>query len=599
MEYFLKFSAIIALFHVFYKLFLERETFFHSIRGYFLLGIILAFTLPLVIIPEYIYLEPISTGQLVQATVEGQTMPDTSFEPMIILISLYGLGALFFALRFILQLSSLSRFIFKLPKQRKGRFVFINTEKVKAPFSFFHYIVYPEKGYNDHELNQILDHEKVHAQQFHSIDILLSQLMIVFNWYNPFAWLYYKEIQKNLEFIADQGAQGEHTRKEAYQYLLLKTVSPNYSLALTSKFYNSLIKKRINMLHKNKSGKMMYAKFMFIVPILIAFVMTFNTKVIAQEKNVEKHEYNIKMEMEIITKDFSKTDLETLKASLLKEGITLGYKKLKYNDANEIISIALSVENKQGNKAQLQQSGTMAIKPISIKFDSEGALAVGNFEGMENHNVFIHKDGKTKHKKVMVTTDGNKSGDEVSSFVFVSDDGSITHTKTVNGKTVTEEIHGHGDENVWVSNDGTTTRVKIVNGETVTEEIHGHGSENVWVSKSGDSTIVKTIQLIEIDEEHDGEKTVIVKKIHKDDDDVNVTIDISGDESDGEEKMVFISSDGEKPMIIVDGKEMKDGSIEDIAPDTIESVNVFKGDKATEKYGEKGKNGVVIIKTKK
>ena len=568
MEYFFKFSAIIALFYVFYKLFLERETFFHYIRGYFLIGIILAFTLPLVIIPEYIYIDPVFTSQVSQTAIDSQIQTVKSFDPMTILFSLYGLGVLFFALRFILQLSSLTRFIFQLPKKRKGSFVYITTNKVNTPFSFFHYIIYPKKGYNKDELNQILDHEKVHAKEFHSIDILLTQLMIVFNWFNPIAWLYYKEIQKNLEFIADQGAQTENTAKDAYQYLLLKTVSPNYSMALTSNFYNSLIKKRINMLHKNKSTKMMYAKFVFIIPILIAFVMTFNTKVIAQEKKMDKHEYNIELNVEVITKDFSKTDLETLKASLLKKGITLSYKKLKYNDSNEIISIAIAVENKQGNKTQLQQAGTDAIKPISIKFDSEGALAVGNFENTKQHNMFIHKDGKNVHKTVIVDTDGNVASEDVSSFVFVSDDGATTHIRTVNGQTVTEEIHGD------------------------------HGT-NVWVSDNGDTTKIKHVKVIEIDGDHDGEKTVFVKKIHKDHDEVKVTVDVIGDESNGGENMVFISDDGEEPLIIVDGKEMKDGSIEDIAPDTIESINVFKGDKAVEKYGEKGKDGVIIIKTKK
>ena len=323
------------------------------------------------------------------------------------------------------------------------------------------------------------------------------------------------------------------------------------------------------MLHKNKSTKMMYTKFVFIIPILIAFVMTFNTKVIAQEKKMEKHEYNIELNVEVITKDFSKTDLETLKASLLKQGITLGYKKLKYNDSNEIISIAITIENKQGNKARLQDTGTVAIKPISIKFDSEGALAVGNnFENTKHHNVFIHEDGKKVHKKVMVHAKGDTSGKEVQSYVFVSDDGSTTHIKTVNGETVTEEIHGD------------------------------HGT-NVWVSETGDTTKIKHVKVIEIDGDHDGEKTVFVKKVHKDHDEVKVTVDIMGDESNGGEKMVFISDDGEEPLIIVDGKEMKDGSIEDIAPDTIESINVFKGDKAVEKYGDKGKDGVIIIKTKK
>ncbi len=144
-----------------------------------------------------------------------------------------------------------------------------------------------ENGFSKQELDQIIEHEKVHASQFHSLDILLSQLLIIFNWFNPLAWLYHREIQKNLEFIADQGAQQDLNTKESYQYLLLKTVTPNYSLALTSNFYNSLIKKRINMLHKNKSDNMMYFKFMFIIPALIIFVFTFNTKIIAQQKTFE------------------------------------------------------------------------------------------------------------------------------------------------------------------------------------------------------------------------------------------------------------------------------------------------------------------------
>ena len=67
----------------------------------------------------------------------------------------------------------------------------------------------------------------------------------------------------------------------------------------------------------------------------------------------------------------------------------------------------------------------------------------------------------------------------------------------------------------------------------------------------------------------------------------------------GESKMVFISDDGEKPLMIVDGKEMTEGSMEDIDPEDIATIDVLKGDKAVEKYGEKAKNGVVIIKTKK
>jgi len=569
MEYFIKFSAILGLFYVFYKLFLQKETFFNMIRGYFLIGIITAVALPFIIIPEYVTVENVFVNQLANTSPEMNIIDNPSgIDLNSILIGIYGLGILFFGTRFLLQLGSLGRFIFKYPKKKRNGYVFIEANASTSPFSFFNYIIYPKDGFSDEELDQIIEHEKIHASHLHSFDILLSQLLIIFNWFNPLAWMYQKEVQKNLEFIADQGAQTIHNSKESYQYLLLKTVTPNHSLALTSNFYNSLIKKRINMLHKDKSGKMMYFKFIFIIPVLIAFVFTFNTKVIAQQKTTEKVEWRSELEIEVITKDFQKSDLETLKDNLSKKGIRLTYKKLKYNDNNEIVAIQVSVSNKQNNKTQIEQMGSAPIKAISIKFDNKGALAVGNIEGMEQHNVFVSSES---------------DGDQENVFVFKSENGSKTHDGNY----------------VWVSEEGNETHVKIVNGQKVTEEIHGPHSETVWVSESGDAKKVKKIKIIEVEEMHDGEKHVIVKKIHEDGEDVDIIVETSGDIHKSENNMLIISEDGEKPLMIVDGKELKGQRIDDIDPDTIESINVYKGDMAIEKYGAKGKNGVVIIKTKK
>ena len=461
MEYFIKFSAILGLFFLFYKLFLEKETFFQSIRVYFILGIITAIALPFVIIPEYVTVEGVFVEQIV-GTISETDNADNKFSLSLtsILLGVYSLGILFFGMRFLIQLGSLIRFIIQYPKKKQNGYVFIEADASTSPFSFFNYIIYPKNGFNRQELEQIIEHEKVHASQHHSIDILLSQLLIIFNWFNPLAWLYHIEIQKNLEFIADQGAQQGLKTKSSYQYLLLKTMTPNYSLALTSNFYNSLIKKRINMLHKNKSGNMMYFKFMFIIPVLIIFVFTFNTKVIAQQKTVEKIEINKDLEMEVITKEFQKSDLEKLKASLMKKGISMQYKKLKYNDNNEITGIHLTLENKQGNKTQIHQTGTDPIKPISIKFNNEGDLAVGNMESMDDHNIFFTSDGDKIHKKVIVTSGSGNPTSDVNNYVFVSEDGDETHVKVVKGEKVTEEIHGPHSENVWISNQATVQNLK-------------------------------------------------------------------------------------------------------------------------------------------
>ena len=116
--------------------------------------------------------------------------------------------------------------------------------------------------------------------------------------------------------------------------------------------------------------------------------------------------------------------------------------------------------------------------------------------------------------------------------------------------------------------------------------------------ESGDSTKLKKIKVIELSEDTDGEKTVIVKKISKDGKEMEVNVEVMEGDHD-KHKMMFISEGDEKPLMIVDGKEVEGGSIEDIDPENIETVNVYKGDKAIEEYGEKGKNGVVVIKTKK
>lgn len=581
MEYLIKFSAVLGLFYVLYKLFLEKETFFNAIRGFLLLGILSALVIPLISVTEYVYVEGVFVGQNSNAAISST--PSTSlldFNLSTVLLFGYTLGVVFFGVRFLLQLGSLVKFILSYPKKRQNGFVYIEADDTVRPYSFFHFIVFPKKGFNQQELKQIIAHEKVHALHFHSIDMLLSQLLIIFNWFNPLAWLYHREIQKNLEFIADQVAQVDHKTKQAYQYLLLKTIASHHSLTLTSNFYNSLIKKRINMLHKNKSGKLMYFKLLLVIPLLIAFVFTFNTKVIAQQKKVETVEITTELEVQIITKDFQKSDLEALQNKLMKKGITFDYKKLKYNDQNEITGIRITVSNKQNNKTQIEQSGTTPIKPISIKFDDNGALAVGNIEGMEEQNVFVTASGSGNETRVFINDKGKAHESTGKNMVWVSEDGVTTKVKVVDGETVTVEKSGDTDENVWVT------------------KSWGDSGADVWVSESGDSTKLKTIKIIEIDEASDGAETVFLKKVVVDEDGENVTVRISGVDDENEEEFGFVSKN-EKPLFIVDGVEKPDMEMDDISPDDIEKVEVFKGDKATEKYGDKAKDGVVLITTKK
>ena len=559
MEYLIKSTAILTLFYVFYKLFLQSETFFQSIRAYFLIGIITAFALPLLIIPQYIEIEALNFEGIPFTDVVIATTQGNTFNWIQLAIYSYLLGVLFFSLRFFTQFISLLWFLYTHEKVEKGNYIFIQTKKNIAPFSFFNYIIYNDALFNEKELTQILIHEKVHVNHLHSLDVFLSQCMIILNWFNPLIWLYSKEVQKNLEFIADEHAQNFNNEKKNYQYLLLKTISPNYKMALTTNFYNSLTKKRINMLQKNRSNKTMYFKFALIIPILIAFIFTFNTKVIAQQKKMKLIEVHENMEIDIISKNFTKNDLETLKNTLAEKGITLKYKKLKYNAANEIISISISVENEKGNQASLSQNGTEAIQAIQIKVNMEtGVISLGNMtHGIHSENSYFFSDNDGEHKTIIIKSDGDED------ITWVSSDS----TKVMDIK---KEFLFISDENEIHSGDKKKHHTKV------------------WISKGGKHTGTEKMEIHEVNKINSKHNNAYIIKM-----------DDEGSGMQKHKKIMVIDSDGEEPLIIKDGEELKGGSMKDIDTNSIEKIEILKGEKAVEKYGEKAKDGVILITTKK
>ena len=254
MEYFIKSSALIIVFYLCYKVLLQRDTFFNTNRWFLLFGLIISTCLPFIVIPVYI------TKQITTQFVSLNNTAVLESAPIIetinwtsILTTIYALGIIFLSIRFMVQLISLMLTISKGSIKKQDGYIFVETENTIAPFSFFNYIVFNPSNFKEDELDHIIIHEKVHANQHHSIDIILSHIASILFWFNPFIWLYKKDLQQNLEFIADKEALTKSQCKKSYQYVLLKSSVPQYQMALTNNFYNSLIKKRIVMLHKNRS----------------------------------------------------------------------------------------------------------------------------------------------------------------------------------------------------------------------------------------------------------------------------------------------------------------------------------------------------------
>ncbi|TXG35172.1 M56 family metallopeptidase [Seonamhaeicola maritimus] len=627
MEYLLKASAVLAIFYLCYKLFLQRDTFFESNRGFLLMGLISAFLIPLVVIPVYVERAPILIDNFIIENAISVTQPlEETISLLDILLYSYIAGVVFFLCRFLIQLISLVTILIKHESIKKGRFTYVRTHKNATPFSFFNWIVYNPELFNKTELEQVLTHEKVHARQHHSIDILLTQLACIVLWFNPFMWLYNKDLKQNLEFIADQNAQQKSNCKKSYQYTLLKTSMPTHQLALTNNFYNSLIKKRIVMLHKSKSKKSNLLKYALVIPILVIFLMSFNTKeifvdaeVVPEENHlldayesdenlfIEDHAVDVNnqkeimatskkdVEMFLISKTFSDADFDKLEEKLKKKGITAKFKGIKRNSNNEITAIKINLSSKHSS-ANYSINGDEPIKPIKISFEDNGkSISIGN-SLHHSSAYFISKDGKHKVHK---TGKGNN-------VFYFSDDDHGTHEdfRIINGDTVKWTTSGKTIE--IITDDNHDNDVHVIH-----EDIHiVNGDTLKWKSKKGNNHFkIKKGKNIEVITDDDDEKHIEII-IDSDDDLINDEEDViiikkSGTKDKVKVKknksgnILFIGDeDGKEPLFIIDEKEINKDKFENIDPDKIESVFVLKGEQAIEKYGDKGKDGVVLIKTK-
>ncbi|WP_370174948.1 M56 family metallopeptidase [Leeuwenhoekiella palythoae] len=280
--YLFKATAILSLFYLLYTLLLKQETFFKTNRHYLVLGILASFITPLLILKRTIYkpMPAMDFDLLANAnyttTVGEEVAPAFTFWE--VAFAIYLLGVLIMLGSFILKLSKVVFFLRNAKKTSAGGHQFIQINGLDAPFSFFNTIVIDARAHDLEELEMILLHEQAHAKQYHSLDVLLIQLTLILQWFNPLAWLYKSAIVENLEYLADAATASQVTNHKQYQLALVKVAAPKWAPALTNSFYQSFIKKRIVMLNKQSSSEFKKWKILLIVPVLGAFMWSFNVK---------------------------------------------------------------------------------------------------------------------------------------------------------------------------------------------------------------------------------------------------------------------------------------------------------------------------------
>lgn len=273
-HYLLQANIYLVVFYAFYKLLLEQETYFQLNRIYLVASGLFASCIPFIRL-DWLTQQPVAqqlsvtVGQLDMMVLPDDQQGSGFLAPGNVIAIVYSAGLLFFLLRFCVQLWVVIRNLYF----RAGH----QAVQQGTAYSFFSRKAVDQSLPGQEIINH---HEDVHLKQFHSLDILLFEAISILNWFNPVVYLYKKALKDNHEFLADEVAANYQGDKETYSLLLLSAAFKVSPQALTNSFFTkqSLIKKRIYMLHKEKSKKAAVLKYGIYLPLFSGMLLLSSAK---------------------------------------------------------------------------------------------------------------------------------------------------------------------------------------------------------------------------------------------------------------------------------------------------------------------------------
>lgn len=325
---------------------------------------------------------------------------------------LIGLGI--FLINFLVQFSILIFYRLKFPTLKDGKLTIVEMEGDKAPFSFLNMIYINPSKYDYDTYEQILAHEKIHITKWHSLDIFISELALIVLWFNPFAWLYRKVVEHNLEYLTDQEMLASGANAEVYQMNLLKVSVPELPLSLSTNYNQSFLKKRIHMMNAKKSSARSTWKYLFILPILGLTVALFNPTVISAQP----------------IEELEKTS-ESNKAAQQEENAQIETNKDRNSDQENHIETANALEQANEQDNSILNNGVQSIEAGQDIDQATSAITdLAMFDIDESVDLSVTKN-----------TEG---------YSIISNDGRTFSIDNTNGKTTiksaSEELE---DEGIW------------------------------------------------------------------------------------------------------------------------------------------------------
>jgi len=512
----------------------------------------------------------------------------------------YLLVSMIFLFLFFLSLYKIIRLKKSNPETKIKGISFINTNAKGTPFSFFQSIFW-NNAIDLHSApgQQIFNHEIAHIKEKHSYDKMFMNVVLIFFWINPFFWLMKKELNMIHEFIADKEAM-EDSDINAFAAMILKTVFPTQNFSLTNNFFYSPIKRRLLMLTQNKNPKVNYISRLLVLPLAAIVFFAFTLKI----KNKNANLYDGKTITVIIDAGHGGEDKGAHSSKGIQEkDITLSIaKKIAKLNSNKHINILLSRDNDQtipvkervvfarNNKADLFIS-IHVNGAVNEQLDGFSVLVVKNHNEQDQllGSALINelkKSYKTEDKigerdRGVWVLDHNVCPAalvECGYMTNVNDAAFIS--KDANQEKVAKDVLDAIEE--YSSSINTSKEESTIAPNVILK------NKKDSIPKSKKTTQLNLISINGMPEKNKKEDTKVV--VIKDDGSVSSPLIMVINEQD---------SIPANALLIANGKEISNKEMKNISPNSIQSINVLKGESAVKKYGSKGKNGVIEITTKK
>jgi TonB family protein len=281
LHYLIEANIYLGVFYLCYCLFLNRDTHYLLGRIYLIFSCVVAFVLPVTqlsmlkpALPEIKTLEvPMQvTNTVVNVQQSNLAPPDQHFTFDDAIVYTYMAGAVIALLVLLFRLRKLYILTRNNHSIYKDQYKLINLNNENTAFSFFNYLFI---GSNVPQAETIIAHELVHIRQKHSVDIIFLEIMKIVNWFNPFIYLIQRSLKTIHEYIADEQTAAHEQDALAYSSFLLNNAYGIQGSSITHSFFNyNLLKKRIIMLNKNRSGKLARLKYLAALPLCAGMLCT-------------------------------------------------------------------------------------------------------------------------------------------------------------------------------------------------------------------------------------------------------------------------------------------------------------------------------------